>query len=70
MTLSDRVIGAGIGATLLLAASLAVANTTSAAATQTTPQADQQRSETQSQGSDQIDRMVENCTSMMANWSR
>jgi hypothetical protein len=65
MLLSNRVIGAGIGATLLLAGSLAVANTTS----QTTPQPGQQHSETQSEASDQIHRMVENCTGMMANWS-
>jgi hypothetical protein len=65
MTLSNRAIGAGIGATLLLAGSLAVANTTS----QTTPQIGQQRSETQSKAPDQINRMAENCTRMMANWS-
>jgi hypothetical protein len=66
MTLSSRAIAAGIGATLLLAGSLAFAETTS----QPTPQTGPQRSETRPQSSDQINRMVEHCTRMMANWSK
>lgn len=65
MTWSNRVIGAGIGATLLLAGSLAAAETIS----QPTPQTGGQLSEAPHQSSDQINRMVEHCTRMMANWS-
>lgn len=66
MTWSNRVIGAGIGATLLLAGSLAAAETTS----QPTPETSQQRSEAHPQSSGQTNRMVEHCTQMMANWSQ
>src|SRR5262249_15898678 len=66
MTLSNRALPARVGPTLPLAGSLAAAETTS----QTTPQIGQQRSETHSQSSDQINRMVEHRTGMMANWSQ
>jgi hypothetical protein len=65
MTLSSGVIGAGVGATLLLAASFAGAETISQPASQT----GQERTESRTHSSDQ-NRMVEHCTRMMANWSQ
>jgi hypothetical protein len=66
MALSSRTIGAGTGATLLLAASFAGAETTS----QPAPQPGQERTETRPQNPDQVNRMVEHCTRMMPNWSQ
>ena len=65
MTYKTRLIGAGLAASLLAAASIAVAQTGG----QPAQGADQQKSETPAKTTDHIARMLEHCNRMMGRTS-
>ena len=65
MTFKSRLIAAGVGASLVAAASIAMAQTSA----QTTPGAGQQTTEPRVQTTDHITRMVEHCNRVMG-WSQ
>lgn len=65
MTLRNRLIAAGVVASLLAAGSIATAET----AAPTTPQTSQQASTPRSPTSDFVSRMIEQCNRTMSHWS-
>jgi hypothetical protein len=65
MTLSNRLIAAGVVASLFAGGSIAAAETTAP----TTPQTSQQASTPRSQMSDFVGRMIEHCNRTISRWS-